>query len=125
MRKYVELKSNFGDATRAATVLAALISENDSGRNQFCVSSRFNYTVVRTRLAGDKLAYLAVLRAVRLREKRRESRDGDVVLEEIELRDAVPDLCFRSELRTPISPRHLAWTLTRTMLKMKTFGFIG
>lgn len=51
-------------------------------------------------LANDDLAYVSIARAMGVGEKGRESRDGDVSLQEVEFRDAVPYLALGWELRT-------------------------
>ena len=67
-------------------------------------------------------------RAMDVRKERREARNGDVLREQVELRDSVPDLSFRSKLSTgceQISSHEVPQFQMLTILMSSTLGLMG
>lgn len=60
----------------------------------------FTALEVPTRLSRDDLTNIVIVRAVDVRKQRREARNGDVLREQVELGDSVPDLSLWSKLST-------------------------
>jgi hypothetical protein len=83
--------------------------------------------VRRTTLAGYELADLAALSAVDVGEEGGEAGNGDVLRQEVEFRDSVPNFGLGRELEVEGQLKLWAVLISaqRTMSMMKTFGAIG
>ena len=89
MRKYVSPRSKRGENTSAATVTAALISEGS--KNQRGAWELVSGLGIRTSLPCYELTNIVVGSAVDVRKAGGEARNGDVLGEQVELRDPIPD----------------------------------
>ena len=84
--------------TSAVTVAAALISKDS--KNQRGAQEHLTKLGVQTSLSGYDLTNIIIGGAVNIGKEGREARNGDVLGEQVELRDPIPDFSLWSELWT-------------------------